>query len=617
MEPDILATHGEHKAMALEQVHMSDGSDDDFQYEAVSVASDSGEDDSADAGLEAALLAMKRDAEAENVGMPEDSGYDTYGPGSHLESKGADGEPGASAAAQSQSAWAAARPSTVDDFIRNFLIKSGMLRALDAFNTEWYEMQSRGLVAGATVDVPDVFATNRALEEEVKRVRGELAHAKDVATKAQATWHQFRKERDFHRMHHKRVVQEKSRLVTDLKRLKKHYDQYEPTISELKDKYESAMKEKMLIRLERDRLKSKVAALESQLKSALEATATKGKGDRKPGTGKRRLRGGDTPFPVEDMANPHLGASYPVPDMASYALAATFKGHSAAISNVAWHPSKPILATASDDATWRLWSIPEGELIMSGEGHGDWVAGLAFHPQGTHLATGAGDGVVKIWDFASAACAVSFGDHAGAVWSVDWHATGDFLASASMDHTVKVWDAHSHRCRQTLRGHMDSVNSLKYQPFSSNIATASGDKTVSVWDMRSGQCVQTFYGHTNAVQCVSWSHQGDVLVSGDADGVTKVWDVRMLGERATLEAATDAGITCTDIDRSGHILAVTTEDGAVKVFNIQDVAPLGALKAHTDAAQAVAFDWQSHFLVSGGSDATFRVWAPIGEAGAM
>ena len=30
----------------------------------------------------------------------------------------------------------------------------------------------------------------------------------------------FRKERDFHRMHHKRVAQEKNRLITDIKRLK-------------------------------------------------------------------------------------------------------------------------------------------------------------------------------------------------------------------------------------------------------------------------------------------------------------------------------------------------------------------------------------------------------------
>ena len=40
---------------------------------------------------------------------------------------------------------------------------------------------------------------------------------------ASATWDKFRKESDFHRMHHKRVAQEKNRLISDLQRLKKHY----------------------------------------------------------------------------------------------------------------------------------------------------------------------------------------------------------------------------------------------------------------------------------------------------------------------------------------------------------------------------------------------------------
>jgi hypothetical protein len=33
-------------------------------------------------------------------------------------------------------------------------------------------------------------------------------------------------------MHHKRVVIEKNRLVTDLRRLQKHFDAYEPTVSQ-------------------------------------------------------------------------------------------------------------------------------------------------------------------------------------------------------------------------------------------------------------------------------------------------------------------------------------------------------------------------------------------------
>lgn len=57
-----------------------------------------------------------------------------------------------------------------------------------------------------------------------------------------------------------------------------------------------------------------------------------------------------------------------------------------------------IVATVSDDETWKVWSVPNCDLLMSGEGHRDWVSGVDFHPHGTMLATGAGDSTVKVWD---------------------------------------------------------------------------------------------------------------------------------------------------------------------------------------------------------------------------
>lgn len=50
-------------------------------------------------------------------------------------------------------------------------------------------------------------------------------------------------------------------------RLKRHYAQYEPTLQQLKKKYEVAMKEKMLSKLEKDRAVGQVAGLQSTLKS--------------------------------------------------------------------------------------------------------------------------------------------------------------------------------------------------------------------------------------------------------------------------------------------------------------------------------------------------------------
>ena len=68
------------------------------------------------------------------------------------------------------------------------------------------------------------------------------------------------------------------------------------------------------------------------------------------------------------------------------------------VTSLSYNPKKDIIATGSDDTTWKLWSVPNGDLIMSGEGHIDWVGGVEFHPKGNLLATASGDGTVKIWD---------------------------------------------------------------------------------------------------------------------------------------------------------------------------------------------------------------------------
>jgi len=496
------------------------------------------------------------------------------------------------------------RPSVVDDFIRNFLIKIGMSRTLDAFNSEWYELQSKGKLSEEDVGVvPDIYLRNQALDEQVKALRMQLKKMEEITAKAQGTWDTFRKERDFHRMHHKRVVQEKKKLIVDIKRLKTHYAGYEPTLNELRGKYEAAMKEKMLMRLERDRMSSRVQALEEQIKS-MEGSSQKTQEVQKP---RRKKKGGDSTIPPDQTENPFTDVNFEVPLVDRYQLSKTFRGHLNAISAVAFHPKKPILATVSDDETWKLWSVPTGDLIMSGEGHKSWLSGVDFHPKGSHLATSAGDNTVKLWDFMSASCAHTFADHTQAVWGVAFHHTGDFLVSCSMDHTARMWDVNSQRCRQTFRGHVDSVNSICFQPFTNNICTGSGDKTVSLWDIRSGLCIQTFYGHMNACNHVTFNKTGDTIASCDADGIVKLWDVRMVQEVGTMQSGQHPLNKCA-YDRSGSILSASSDDGTVKMFDTKTMTSVAELRGHEDAVQAVMFDPEGKFLVSSGSDSTFRLW---------
>lgn len=217
-----------------EGLEFSDDENDNFKYEVVD-EDDFREDDAGDDDLAEALASM------------------------HCKEKSKEVYPQVVTTTQ-------VRPSVVDDFVRNFFIKAGLSRSLDAFNIEWYELQSKGKLSSELfTPVPDIYLKNEELFDQTSVLREQVEKMRDVAGRAQTTWDKFRKERDFHRMHHKRVLQEKNKLINDLKRLKAHLRSYEPTIDELKRRHEVAMKEKMMIRLERDRLKARVKVLEEQV----------------------------------------------------------------------------------------------------------------------------------------------------------------------------------------------------------------------------------------------------------------------------------------------------------------------------------------------------------------
>lgn len=528
-------------------------------------------------------------------------------------------------------------PIPSDQWIARKLRAWRLFKTLEMLQAEWADLEEAGqLPTPAQIGaVPHEQLTMQAERNESRIValEKELNKTGTIATQAKESWSQLKRERDYHRMHHGRVVQEKEVLIRDLKRLKRHYESFEPSLAAMKAKYEAAMKEKMMMRLERDRCKVKAEALEAQIKAMEDATGHSGgagteqkesNSDAKKAEraelerSKKFTRSGhprDTPFPPSDSSsiaardNPYLHAQFEPVAAHQFQLRKTFRGHRAAISAMAMHPKKSLLCTVSDDHSWKMWSIPKGDLVMAGEGHRDWISSCDFHPGGALLATSSGDGTVKLWDFMSASCSHTYAEHTQAVWDVAFHEGGDFFCSASMDHTAKLWDLASQRCRQTFRGHVDSVNSVVFQPFSSNLCTASGDKTVSLWDMRSGLCAQTFYGHQNAVSHASFNLAGDTIISADADGVVKMWDVRLVGEKANFRSMGNHAVNEARLDRSGRIAALASDDGTIKIFSTSDGQHLADLEGHEDAVQAVLFDPNGQFLVSASSDQTFRIWS--------
>jgi len=84
----------------------------------------------------------------------------------------------------------------IDDFIRNFMLKNNMLRTLEIFQSEWYELRTKGIEINGENDFPDMYRKNEALNEELNKMKLEVESSKQISEQTKNTYDKLRKERD-------------------------------------------------------------------------------------------------------------------------------------------------------------------------------------------------------------------------------------------------------------------------------------------------------------------------------------------------------------------------------------------------------------------------------------
>ena len=145
-------------------------------------------------------------------------------------------------------------PEAVDDFLRNFLSQMRMTETLDCFQTEWAEKVQKRLVDATQVDVvPDVYSENQCLHSKLMTAQREEEEYRRAAAAGAGTLERVQKARNFYKVQHKRMGQEKNKLLEEMRRLKAQSDNYEQEIRRMDEKYQASVKQMMLAAAQRDK----------------------------------------------------------------------------------------------------------------------------------------------------------------------------------------------------------------------------------------------------------------------------------------------------------------------------------------------------------------------------
>uniref|UniRef100_A0A6I8NUV0 Striatin-3 n=1 Tax=Ornithorhynchus anatinus TaxID=9258 RepID=A0A6I8NUV0_ORNAN len=290
---------------------------------------------------------------------------------------------------------------------------------------------------------------------------------------------------------------------------------------------------------------------------------------------------------------------------------------------------------ANKDAFRKTWN-PKYTL----RSHFDGVRALAFHPVEPVLVTASEDHTLKLWNLQKTVPAkksasldvepiYTFRAHVGPVLSLAISSNGEQCFSGGIDATIQWWNMPSPNVDPydtyepnvlagTLVAHTDAVWGLAYSGIKNHLLSCSADGTIRLWNPPEKlPCICTYngdkaHGVPTSVDFIGCDPAH--MVTSFNTGSTVIYDLETSQSVVMLSSHIDSGLQSNNhINRvvSHPTLPVTItahEDRHIKFFDNKTGKTIHSMVAHLDAVTSLAVDPNGIYLMSGSHDCSIRLW---------
>ena len=132
------------------------------------------------------------------------------------------------------------------------------------------------------------------------------------------------------------------------------------------------------------------------------------------------------------------------------------KGHSGAITSIAFSPDGKFLVSGSKDFNLVLGELSTGREIKTFRGHEDTVTSVAFSPDGRYIVSGSQDKTVRIWDIFEDHMHVNHSQSETDVTAVIISPSGSDMVTGHRNGSLKRWRIPDGKLLDVRREHAQS-----------------------------------------------------------------------------------------------------------------------------------------------------------------
>lgn len=288
-----------------------------------------------------------------------------------------------------------------------------------------------------------------------------------------------------------------------------------------------------------------------------------------------------------------------------------------------------LVATGSQDTTIKLIDVNKirqarirGEeqgvkaVIKTLYDHTHKISALDFHPSSPILGS-ASDVSIKFYDLRETAKRIKREmKDTHAVRALKFHPSGDYLLVGSEHHFLRLYDCSSRNSyvsndTEMNNQHQQRINSVDTTMDGRAFLTSSDDGTIKLWDGRTLSATSTYsaaHGGTPVI-AARFSRNGKYVLSTGGDRVVRLWDVAA-GKTVSLFHTPKSVYPCpaafTFDER--HIIVPDAANGLL-VFDTLTQVETQHLYGHTNGIHALVSNFTDSLFVSCSEDARVRFWS--------
>ncbi|XP_078313676.1 striatin-3-like isoform X5 [Crassostrea virginica] len=322
----------------------------------------------------------------------------------------------------------------------------------------------------------------------------------------------------------------------------------------------------------------------------------------------------------------------------------TLRSHFDGVRSLAFHPVDPVLITASEDHTLKLWNLQKTvpakkatsldvEPVYTFRAHIGPVLCLAVNSTGEQCFSGGHDSTIRCWNIPSSnidpydsfdqnVLNCTLEGHTNAVWGLSVHSSKMQLLSCSADGTVRLWSpGEKPPLLQSYTAEEDdgaptSVDFVRCDP-SQMVASYTSSNTY-IYDIETGKqvlCINTKSasedGGNNQINCVVNHPTLPVTITAHEDRNIRFFD-NTTGKLIHSMVAHLNAVSSLAVDPNGLYLLSGSHDCSIRLWNLDSKTCVQEITAHRkkfeESIHAVAFHPSKPYIASAGADALAKVF---------